>query len=560
MEQASKLPYATSPYKHGTNDYLTILKWFGSIPNQAKAKDIELDIAVVGAGMSGLVAGYLLRKAGHDVHFYEASSIVGGRVKTLRDRFTSGFYAEAGAMRIPPHHMLTLSLIKSFGLSCLDFPIDCPNKNALFYINNIHCPFHEYDRSPPDFGFGIRSKKERGKSGWKLLEDSILQFLRQKEKEKGANWHDMNFAKLNDDRYLAEVESVLRYIDQYSFNDFLHEAVAKKILSSESAKFICAVLALEMSLNTSMAYMLHMLRTLFAAKLLYQIESGMDLLPRAFVGQRKREALSTHSFQLPDDIPQIDWLRNVNIDISDKIEFNTRVIELSYGDSHVTEKGRQRMEKLTVHFENVVLRQRRQRNHDLVILALPFSALRHVRMKDLAGLDKRRALRQLHYDNACKVLLEFNEAFWTKNRAIKGGKSIADLPVRQIFYPNPHQNKSNVLLASYTWGDDSLRWTSLNDDDRLRFALRDIARVHEEDESELRDKFVGGDSHSWAEHEFTSGAFAVFEPHQCNELFDHIWKPEGRVHYCGEHTSTKHGWMRVPSSLVSEWQKRSMTA
>lgn len=52
-----------------------------------------------------------------------------------------------------------------------------------------------------------------------------------------------------------------------------------------------------------------------------------------------------------------------------------------------------------------------------------------------------------------------------------------------------------------------------------------------------------GTSHSWAEHEFTSGAFAVFEPHQCNELFDHIWKPEGRVHYCGEHTSTKHGWI-----------------
>jgi monoamine oxidase len=50
-------------------------------------------------------------------------------------------------------------------------------------------------------------------------------------------------------------------------------------------------------------------------------------------------------------------------------------------------------------------------------------------------------------------------------------------------------------------------------------------------------------SHSWAEHEFTSGAFAVFEPHQYNDLFPHIWNPEGRVHYCGEHTSTKHGWI-----------------
>ena len=82
------------------------------------------------------------------------------------------------------------------------------------------------------------------------------------------------------------------------------------------------------------------------------------------------------------------------------------------------------------------------------------------------------------------------------------------------------------------------RLTILN---RLRFALRDLARVHNEKPSDL--PFVGGMSHSWAEHEFTSGAFAVFEPYQFIDLFRHIWKPEGRIHYCGEHTSTKHGWI-----------------
>jgi len=30
---------------------------------------------------------------------------------------------------------------------------------------------------------------------------------------------------------------------------------------------------------------------------------------------------------------------------------------------------------------------------------------------------------------------------------------------------------------------------------------------------------------------------------QCGQLFDDIWRPEGLLHYCGEHTSTKHGWI-----------------
>ena len=100
---------------------------------------------------------------------------------------------------------------------------------------------------------------------------------------------------------------------------------------------------------------------------------------------------------------------------------------------------------------------------------------------------------------------------------------------------------------SYTWGDDSLRWTSLKRDDRVRFALRDLAEIHNREEYQgqnpLEGVLVGGISHSWAEDEFTSGAFATFEPYQMIELFESIWMPNGRLHFCGEHTSLKHGWI-----------------
>ena len=105
---------------------------------------------------------------------------------------------------------------------------------------------------------------------------------------------------------------------------------------------------------------------------------------------------------------------------------------------------------------------------------------------------KARAIRQLHYENSCKILLEFADRFWAKEhpgnipgaQPITGGFSITDRPTRQIIYPNETSMKGTHggIVASYTWGDDSLRWTALKRDDRIRFALREIAEIHNREE------------------------------------------------------------------------------
>lgn len=71
-------------------------------------------IIILGAGMAGLAAGYELSQAGHDVTILEARMRPGGRVHTLREPFSDGLYAEAGAARIPGNHDLTLKYVKLF--------------------------------------------------------------------------------------------------------------------------------------------------------------------------------------------------------------------------------------------------------------------------------------------------------------------------------------------------------------------------------------------------------------------------------------------------------------
>jgi len=73
-------------------------------------------ILILGAGMAGLSAGYELTQLGHDVTILEARMRPGGRVHTLREPFSDGLYAEAGAARIPDDHNLTLKYVKLFNL------------------------------------------------------------------------------------------------------------------------------------------------------------------------------------------------------------------------------------------------------------------------------------------------------------------------------------------------------------------------------------------------------------------------------------------------------------
>ncbi|OMC33145.1 hypothetical protein A5742_14730 [Mycolicibacterium fortuitum] len=70
-------------------------------------------VAVVGAGISGLTAGYRLQTAGWDVDVFEAEGTLGGRVQTVR---TNGYAIDTGASALGSSYHSYLSLADALGV------------------------------------------------------------------------------------------------------------------------------------------------------------------------------------------------------------------------------------------------------------------------------------------------------------------------------------------------------------------------------------------------------------------------------------------------------------
>jgi monoamine oxidase len=455
------------------------------IRNGLPKTKIPKKIIIVGAGMAGLVAASLLKQAGHQVTILEASERVGGRVYTLRANFRDGQYLEAGAMRIPHTHLLTLEYIKKFRLPVNRFINTTPND--IIYVRGIKTRLKIYERNPDILGFPV-APHERGKTATELLQSAIkpvTDFINQNPRK---NW-----------------PLVIKELDKYSMDAYLRYNPFGVRLSPGAIDMIKALLTLEGFPELSFLEALRELMILFTPNIVfYEITGGNDQLPKAFVPQLK-----------------------------ENIMFGQKVRKIVQHNNQVT-----------IHSVHTKILEPFQITGDLAIVTIPFSVLQFVEIEphDSFSYNKWKAIRELHYAGSTKTGIQFKSRFWEKE-GMYGGKTVSDLPITYTQYPSHGlgTTEPGVILASYTWEDDAIPWDSLSDENRLEYALRDLAIIHGK---QVYREFETGASHSWIRYPYSAGAFTIFKPEQATELSPYISTPEGRVHFAGEHTSTTHGWIQ----------------
>ncbi|WP_192602442.1 flavin monoamine oxidase family protein [Bacillus sp. OAE603] len=455
------------------------------IKNGLHKSNSPKNIVILGAGISGLVTASLLKDAGHQITILEANNRIGGRIYTKRAPFINNEYLDLGAMRIPSIHLLTLAYIDKFKLPLNEFINSTPND--LIFTNNVLTNEKNYANKPDSLGYNL-APDEKGKSATDLLKLAIgpvIDFINQ---DPINNW-----------------DVVVNLYDRFSMHEFLRYNPVGMSLSPEAIDLIKTIVGIEGFPELAFTGILREVIVLLTPNLkLYEITGGNDQLPYSFLPQLKNDII-----------------------------LNQRVTQIVQSERNVMINTRHEKNK-TQH----------QLICDYVITTIPYSLLNFVNIFPFESIsrNKWKVIREIHYTSSTKIGLQFKTRFWEK-LGLFGGKITTDLPIKFSYFPshNLGSNETGVVLASYTWGDDSDIWESMTEEDRISMALNNLSFIFG---NLVYSEFIVGYTHSWMEYPFSGGAFIMYKPDQQKEFGQSISSPEGRIHFAGSHTSSTPGWIQ----------------
>jgi monoamine oxidase len=503
--------------------------------------------------VSGLCAGFELKRRGFDVRILEASSRVGGRVITFREPFFApGLHGEGGAMRIPANHFLLRQYIDEFGLQPQLFEFEMENK----YIYLSGMPEKKRTMLYRDFDdklqkldedllklFPNLTKDERGKTCDQLF-DKAVQPVRKL-------WSDTFLNNKGDptnplpEPLIAAYTAITKAYDKHSLRSYL----------TEEAKWSQDAINLYDLGNAHVVFDNGFIESFKDAFLssnegggkagMQQLANGMDEVPKGF--------LKTYEN------------KGVKESLLNDITFGARVTKIA---TESVEIGIPKGTPVIVTYANDAGKEVEVKS-DYLILAIPYTAQRAIQKSHAFDTAQEMAIRDVRYVEVTKVLLQYKERWWTKifqdgsqGKDYDGGL-VSDLPIRYTMFPKEYRTpskedppplnpqfddtKRGVVMAAYTFEQDATILGSLHPHRRIAQAAANLDTIFPSANS--LSLFEASASQVFPADELAGGsAFCYFGPGQKGAYLDSgvMMKSDwnDRVFFAGEQASFTHGWIQ----------------
>jgi monoamine oxidase len=168
-----------------------------------------------------------------------------------------------------------------------------------------------------------------------------------------------------------------------------------------------------------------------------------------------------------------------------------------------------------------------------VVVAIPFTMLRDVRIDVEMPAEKRKAIRELGYGTNAKLMVGFSERFWREAGA--NGSVLTDLPMQLAWETSRAQAGRAGILTNFTGGRHGLALGQGTSASQAESFVRDLERV-----------FPGASRHRtgmkevrfhWPTNPYVRGSYASYLPGQWTGIRGVEGRSVGNLHFAGEHCS-----------------------
>ncbi|WP_033289326.1 flavin monoamine oxidase family protein [Amycolatopsis jejuensis] len=202
--------------------------------------------------------------------------------------------------------------------------------------------------------------------------------------------------------------------------------------------------------------------------------------------------------------------------ISDRIRYRAPVVRIAQDEAgaQVTFLDRNRLRTLAA---------------DRVVVTVPFAAMRRIDLA-AAGLpaEKHATMRRMRYASATRIFLQMRKQFWPERQLMLS----TDRPICTVRDATPWRIGGRKILECWLGGWFAQAVAGMGREERIDFALGEVEDLL----PGARENFELGTSFAWDDERYIAGAYLLPEVGH-SELMERARRPEGLIHFAGEHTA-----------------------